>query len=188
MRSNGFLLRKLAAISLLLILLFNVAGYQVVIFTMQSNNAIALEKKLDQKEYADSELISIKTKLNLPYYQSSPSFERAYGSININGKDYAFVKRRVFNDTLELLCLPDKHKTELNTVKNEIAKSTADHQTSPDKKSSTVIKLNISEYLPLEATYIPLAETVCLERFNATTCPKLLPGYYLQQEHPPQSA
>ena len=189
MRPNCFSLRQLTAIILLLILLFNVAGYQLVIFTMQSNNAIALEKKLDKKEYADSELISIKTKLNLPYYQSSASFERAYGSVNINGKDYEFVKRRVFNDTLELLCLPDRHKTELNTVKNEIAKSTADHQSSvPDKKSTTVIKLNISEYLPLAASYLPFAEVIKLKKFNNTAGLHLLCGFYSQQEHPPQSA
>lgn len=156
---------------------------------MQSSSSAALEKKVDKKEYADSELISIKTKLNLPYYPNSASFERAYGSVNLNGKDYEFVKRRVFNDTLELLCLPDKKKTELNMVNNELAKSTADHQSStPDKNGTPIIKLNLSEYLPLAAIYLPFAEALLRERFNTTHSLRLLCGYDTQQERPPQSA
>ena len=77
---------------------------------MQSSSDAYLEKQVDQNKYNEDELITIKTKLNLPYYISSDQYERAYGSINIDGTNYQYVKRRVHNDTLELLCLPNRQK------------------------------------------------------------------------------
>ena len=97
---------------------------------MENGSEAFLEKKLDKREYSDEELISIKTKLNLPYYTGSRDFERSYGSININGVAYQYVKQRVYNDTLELLCLPNTAKTKLQEAKNEITKSSADAQAS----------------------------------------------------------
>ena len=181
--------KKLIAISLLLIMLFNICGYQLVILSMQSSSAKALEKKLDKNDYSENDLVSIKTKLNLPYYQSAETFERVYGSININGKDYEYVKRRVFNDTLELLCLPDKHKTDLNAVKNNWAKSAADHQSStPGKSSTPVIKISISEYLPLSSVSLSFVTTTIDRAYILEISPSLATGYCTQQERPPQSA
>lgn len=102
-----------------------------------------MESRLDQREYSDAELISIKTTLHLPYYSGSPSFERAYGSININGVVYEYVKRRVYQDTLELLCLPNAAKTKLQEAENEMVKASAEEQASvPLKKSAGAIKFS----------------------------------------------
>ena len=73
---------------------------------MQERHASVLEKKLDRQQYNDKDLITIKTALDLPYYASSTDYERAYGSVEVNGVTYEYVKRRVHRDTLELLCLP----------------------------------------------------------------------------------
>jgi len=114
---------------------------------MENQGDVAMEKKLDQRDYNDDELISIKTTLHLPYYTSSASFERVYGSINLNGVVYEYVKRRVFNDTLELLCLPNAAKTKLQTLRNELTKATADGQASaPVKKGTSVIKLSLPDF------------------------------------------
>jgi hypothetical protein len=112
---------------------------------MQSNSEAYLEKKVDQNKYDESDLITIKTKLNLPYYTGSNQFERAYGSIDINGANYQYVKRRVHNDTLELLCLPNQVKTKLQEVHNELTKSFADGQASTPKKNTT-IKISLPDF------------------------------------------
>ena len=120
----GFLatLKRLSSILFLFVLLFNFWGYRFMIDCLQDQQDISLNSQLDADQYNDQDLISIKTSLNLPYYTNSGSYERAYGSINVNGVDYEYVKRRVYNDTLELLCLPNQAKTNLQTVKNQFFK------------------------------------------------------------------
>jgi hypothetical protein len=138
-------LKRLAAIAFLAVILFNFYGYRLVISYMQFNSEASLEKNVDQNKYDESDLITIKTKLNLPYYTGSDQFERAYGSITINGNNYQYVKRRVHNDTLELLCLPNQVNTKLQQVHNEMAKSFADGQASAPKKNTT-IKITLPDF------------------------------------------
>ena len=130
---------------MLLVLLFNLVGYRLLINEMQDSMSVALERKVDRNEFDDHELITIKTKLNLPYYNSSPEFERVYGSININGVDYEYVKRRVYKDTLELLCLPNETKTRLETAKNDFLNLSLNGQPA-NKKSGTAIKINLPDF------------------------------------------
>lgn len=105
---------------------------------MQETYAAILESQLDKKQYSDAELISIKIRLNLPYYTSSTEYERAYGSIEANGISYEYVKRRVHQDTLELLCLPNKTKMQLQTAENAFFKMSVDGTSQQDRKSNTV--------------------------------------------------
>ena len=114
---------------------------------MQDRQQQNFTAKLDKADYSDQELVSIKTVLNLPYYTSSSEYERAYGSINVNGVDYEYVKRRVLNDTLELLCLPNHTKTNLQAAKSDLAKFSVDGQTSQsNKKSSNILKINFPDF------------------------------------------
>ena len=159
----------------------------MVITYMERGSEAVLEKKLDKQEYNDDELLSIKTKLNLPYYTSSADFERAYGSIRIDGVVYEYVKKRVYNDTLELLCLPNVAKTKLQDVKNDLAKFAADGQTSlPVKKGSAILKISLPDFFqPVQADAVvcaALQTTYLLQniRFAAT-------DYSGQQDRPPQT-
>lgn len=140
-------MRKLASILFLIVLLFNLVGYRLTIDYLQEQQQQATSYKIDQEEFSDDELISVKTVLNLPYYSSSPEFERAYGSMNINGVEYDYVKRRVYNGTLELLCLPNQEKTKLQAVKNDFLKLSVDQtNTQSNKKSSTILKISLPDY------------------------------------------
>jgi hypothetical protein len=180
------LLRRLAAILLIAIILFNFYGYRLVISCMQSNSEAYIEKQVDKNNYNEQELISIKTKLNLPYYTSSSQFERTYGSITINGNNYQYVKRRVLNDTLELLCLPNPTKTKLESVDNELTKALADGQASTPKKNST-IKITLPDFFQSFKNFTsPLLLIVSTKYFSFIDS-SLPEDYHPRQERPPQS-
>jgi len=111
-------LRKIASIFLLGVLLFNWVGYRLVIGYLQVRTEHELEAKLDVKDYDESELITMKVAVtHLSYYNSYNQFERVNGSINIGGIEYKYVERRLFNDSLELRCLPDNAATKLGSCK-----------------------------------------------------------------------
>ena len=140
-------MKRLATILFLAILAFNFYGYQLLISCVEKNNDVVLEGRLDNHEYNDDNLISIKTPLNLPYSTNSISYERAYGSVNVNGVDYEYVKRRVYHDTLELLCVPNTAKTNLRDTRNDFVKLSLEAQ--PTGKKSTGhsnLKIGLPDY------------------------------------------
>lgn len=110
---------------------------------MQSKSEAFLEKQVDEANYDESDLIVVKTRLNLPYYTSAAQYERVHGSIAINGRHYVYVKRRVHNDTLEVLCLPNEAKSKLQLISNELAKSIADDAWAPKKNITIKISLPV---------------------------------------------
>lgn len=140
-------MKRFTAICFLGVLLFNLCGYQWVIDYLQTRHDQKLTAQLDKDQYRDEDLISIKTPLSLPYYNAAADFERVDGSIQINGVEYKYVKRRIVNDSLELLCLPNPEKQKLQTAKSDFFKLSNDLQrTEGNKKSSNIIKTVLPDY------------------------------------------
>lgn len=91
------------------VLFFNALGYRALTSFMQYRSSRQLESKLDRLQYDETQLTTIKIPVtHLAYYQNSAAFERVDGEMDINGVPYKYVKRRIYNDSLELLCIPDQ--------------------------------------------------------------------------------
>lgn len=127
-------------------MLFNLCGYRLVIHYLQNWSTAELASQIDNNDYDDATLISIKTPLSLPYYTNSETYERVDGVISIDGEYYNYVKRRVFNDSLELLCLPNTIKDRLDKVEVEYSKSVSDGQADKNSKKPTIIKNILPEF------------------------------------------
>src|SRR5438309_1380203 len=119
------------------ILLFNWCGYQFLYNYLQSRSDRQIEKRLDQNNYNEKDLVSLKFALNLPYMNDQSEYQRIDGEINIDGIQYKYVKRRVFHDSLFILCIPAKEKMKLLNAKNDYFKSTSGIQNQGTNKSKT---------------------------------------------------
>lgn len=179
-------MKRLSAIVFLLVLVFNLYGYRVAVLYLEKKNEAAWEQKLDKQDFKEAELLSIKTKLHLPYYTRTTDFERAYGTITVGNVVYEYVQKRVYQDTLELRCLPNATKTKLQQVKNELTKSTAGDEASvPVKKGMKTIKLSFPDYCQMAETALPLPVFLPSKH-------RLQNNYFLKadftcrQERPPQ--
>jgi len=140
-------LKKIAAILLLSLMIFNLAGYRWL-FTAIENKATAnLEQKISGGQYSNEQLVEIRIPLNMPYY-SDKDYENVYGETDFNGEHLRYVKRKVSGNTLYLLCLPNTEKTSIAKVKNEFTKAVNDVPS--DKQGSQqkniLIKLLTSEF------------------------------------------
>ncbi len=129
-------MKRLAAILLLGIFSFNIFGYKIVAIFLEQQENEKMELAFDGNDYADQQLISIKQPTNLPYYQNSKTFQRIDGEIEIEGVYYKYVKCRIYNDSLELLCIPNTAKMKIQAAKADFSKLVADFQTSAGKKKS----------------------------------------------------
>ncbi len=72
----------------------------------------------------------------MPYQTNWSSYERVDGEINYQGKIYRYVKRRVYNSELILLCLPYAEKMKLQTARDDFFKFANDLQQNASSKKS----------------------------------------------------
>jgi hypothetical protein len=143
-------LKKIASVLLISLLLLNWFGYNLVVNYLQHNADIRLEALLDNSVYEEEELIEIKIPTNIPYLNSWAHFERYDGEVEMNGKIYKYVKRKVYNDTLYLLCIPNTKKMQLENSRNDYLATSGDYasnNTGKSGKSKPVsLKNLLSEY------------------------------------------
>ena len=119
-------MRKSASIILLFILLFNMVGYRAWFYCAEKNADAAMESRLDKEQYDENDLVTLEVPLYNPYQLEQKTFERVNGEISFEGKTYKFVKRRVTDGKLILLCIPDTRKMVLKEAKTNYGNSAND--------------------------------------------------------------
>ena len=130
-------MKRVVAIVLMGILLFNWYGYRIVADYFENKASVEMQAQLDVNNYAEADLISIKVPVSLPYGPNSQNFEKVEGNIDIHGVNYQYVKRRIYNDTLELMCIPNTEKTTIKNARDEFSKLANDFvNLSTSKKTS----------------------------------------------------
>ena len=104
---------------------------------MEGKANTRLEAQLDNNNYDESQLISIKVPAkHLAYYNNSKQFERVDGEIEINGIQYKYVKKRLYNDEFEYLCIPNNDVNKLRTARDDFFKLVNDLQHNGQGKKS----------------------------------------------------
>lgn len=144
-------MRKLAAIFLFALFLFNIIGYKIIFCYAQRQSDIQIEASLDKNLYSEAELVTIKIPLSLPYQNEQMKFERVDGEISFNGKIYKYVKRKISEGNLILLCLPDYNKMRIKKEKEDFGKDVNNFaQNTGSKKQenskSSFSKNSLSDY------------------------------------------
>ena len=142
-------MKRLAAILFIGVFMFNWLGYRLLTDYLQHRSDTRLEAKLDRNDYDASRLIEMKVPLNIPYQTSSSDFERIDGEIEIDGIHYKYVKRKIENGQLVLLCLPNDTKTKLESAKDDYFKLVNDLQHPSQNKNpgqGHTVKNPVTEY------------------------------------------
>jgi hypothetical protein len=113
-------LKKIAAILLIGILFFNWYGYRLLSAYWQQRADRLLEQRLDNEDYDESQLIWLKIPVRtLSYSNPSTEFERIDGEIILDDIAYKYVKRRLCNDSVELLCIRNTTVMQMGQAQNE---------------------------------------------------------------------
>ena len=111
--------KRLTALFLALLFLFNLAGYRLFFHYLQEKADGRYEQLLDRNAADESGMITLKVDLDMPYLAQNTTFERVNGEIDVDGVIYKYVKRKIHNGQLVLLCLPDQKKTRLKSASND---------------------------------------------------------------------
>lgn len=184
-------MKKLSAILLIALFLFNLFGYRILFNYEQRQSDMRLETLLDKQDYNEADLVTIKVPLSLPYVNNQQNFERVDGEITVNGKILKYVKRKIFDGNLILLCLPDHNKMRIESAKEEFFRYANDLvQNNQSKKSnntkSIVFKNVLSEYYIDASDYTPAFQSM-LQSYSITSQLNFLPSsHYKLPEQPPE--
>ena len=143
-------MKKIAAILILCLLTFNWIGYRFLVNYLQQKADRNLESRIDQNDFDESQLIEIRVALNMPYQNTWTEFERHYGQIEIDGKFYNYVKRKIEDGWLILKCLPNEQKQNIKNTGDALFKITNGIDQDQNSKSpspiSRLIKISSSDY------------------------------------------
>jgi len=182
-------LKKFVSILLLGILFFNLCGYQMLHVYLEKRAVQQLQLKLEFNNYDEKDLVSIKVPaIHLPYYRHSMQFEIFNGQLEAGGISYCYVKRRFSNDSIEMLCIPNLRKMELQHCKFDFIDLVNDLKPleKNQKANSTSKKNNTTEYLNIQ-TLIKSGKPNYIFQNLGGHYPVFLPGQSLaEDEHPPE--
>lgn len=185
-------LKKIATIVLLALVLFNLVGYKLIFYYIQQQADRQLETSLDNGSYNEADLITIKIPLSNPYQLNHPDFERVDGEINVKGVIYKYVKRKICDGQLVLLCLPDKNKMRLQKAKNDFFSETnnlAQHNGSKNGPSKNAgFKMADSDYVQTRSEYSFVRFLIQYSRPGTHAGFALLSAPHISPEQPPDVA
>jgi len=137
-------LKKLSAIILMLILLFNITGYRVWFYYAEHKANLAMESRLDNDQYNENELVSITIPLDNPYQLEQVNYQRINGEINFQGKNFKYVKRKVSEGKLILLCIPDVRKMVIKKAGTDYGNAVNDLNGNNKNSSRSGLQKNFS--------------------------------------------
>jgi hypothetical protein len=183
-------LKKGIAIVLLIVHVFNLAGYHALFAFLQQKASTQIIEQLDNGAYQAADLVEVKIPYPLPYSANWPDYQRFDGEVDMNGLHYNYVQRKMSNDTLYLLCIPNGEKAKLVTAKNDYFNSINEiSNPSQQKKSSSnsIEKVFCTEYSNLIEAY-SLPETANpFTRAYPSAQPVLLNQFISSPFQPPKA-
>jgi hypothetical protein len=185
------MLKQIASILLLGILAFNILGYRIYFNIAENKSTAIAENKIQNNDFDKQDLVTYKfSAKQLPYYTNSKNFELANGEVDVNGTVMTYIKKRIYNDSIEYVCLPNTHKTEIRNARDEFFKLVNDlnnltQNKTPKKQNNNTVKPFSFEATTLSATtYYDNAIVLIKNEYNISNT-SILPNPYLAYSTPP---
>jgi len=139
-------LKRLIAIFLILLLLFNALGFYGLFVGLRYKTAADLVERLDRDEYLDEETVTLKIPMAIPYHLDS-DYERVNGEIEHNGEFFRLVKQKLEKDTLYIVCIKDFDSKRIKQALADYVKTFTDKPLDA-KSAGKILTGFIKDFLP----------------------------------------
>lgn len=100
-------MKRSASIFFVALMIINTFGYYASVLVVQSSMQGYVRNKIAASAVELSGNLIIKLPLTLPYPIHSEEYLPASGKIEYNGKPYQMIKKRLYQDTLYVVCMTD---------------------------------------------------------------------------------
>ena len=178
-------LRKPFSILFALLLLLNVMGYYGVFLGLQYKNDKEMIQRFDSEQYSDSEIVTIKIPISIPYAMDSKDFERVDGKFEHKGEFYRLVKQKLSQDTLYVACVKDHENKRIDDAMTNFVKTFTDAPVDNHSSSKVVITF-IKDYIPQSFTVQHLTVGWETDVVKESSCRVLKSSFTSSIIHPPE--
>lgn len=114
----------------------NTIGYYAIFWGFQVHSDTRLTVQLDNDSYDETNAITVKVPISIPYLMDQSEFTRADGKFSSDGKYYRMVKQRYAQDTLTIVCIRDTGTEQIQTALGDYVKTFADNPQQSSKHNS----------------------------------------------------
>ena len=184
-------MKKTAAILFASILLFNLYGYKLLLNWRHIAEEVVLQDQIINNDFNEEDLISIKVATVLPpYISASEKYEWKDGEVVLNKTIYKYVKRKIFKDSIEFLCLPHPGKMNVESAREQFMQLCFDFQNAPDQNNSnhhSLVKPFTYEATSIKLLFLPLQELTLAMFFNDLQTPHLPQRFLSAVSQPPET-
>lgn len=140
-------LKKLIAISLVFLILFNTLGFYGLLVGLGFRVRQDLVQRLDNDQYRPEETMTLKVPLSVPYYMDDDEFQRVNGEIEHQGEFYRLVKQKLVQDTLYIVCIKDNKSKQIKKALTDYVKTFTDKPIDNKHHTKTVV-IVLKDYIP----------------------------------------
>jgi hypothetical protein len=119
-------LKRIFAIVLLSIHLFNLGGYALLYRYYIHQSDVQMVKQIFDNKIDNAKLIEIKIPVNMPTIQDWNDYEVVQGQIQLKDAYYNYVRLKMTRDTMYFICIPNTVKTRLEKANIITAKEIND--------------------------------------------------------------
>lgn len=158
-------LKKLTAILVLGVFLFNMGGYDLAFKYLIHQSDVQIVKKMYNEKNGAAKLIELKIPVHMPTIQDWTEYAHISGQIELNDGYYNYVGLKMTRDTMSLLCLPNHVKDLLVKGNLIVAKNLSDvplGKKGPDPVSKKVDQGYDNVYQVIRCDYRQFAEQMKL--------------------------
>jgi hypothetical protein len=111
-------MRSIISFCLIMLLAINWFGYDLMLHILSHQSNKSLAANFEKGNYRQEELLEIKVNLDLPYSTDWENFEKATGTISVEGVIYNFVERKLVNGYMVYHCLPNYQSTSIQNARD----------------------------------------------------------------------
>jgi hypothetical protein len=180
--------RRIAAIALLLLLLFNVLGFYGIFMGLQYQNRQQLVERFDAEQYDESQTITFKVPLSIPYAGDRQDYVRVDGEFENEGEFFHMIKQRLSQDTLYVVCVNDQQSKRIHRAMTDYVRTFSDDASGAQDQSKTIVPTFIKEYL-IEFHHVDRSSLGWAQPVSQHgTLPVFIPAFQTSIIHPPERA
>lgn len=178
-------MKRIISIAFVLIVVLNTMGYYGVFLGLHLRNDLAMSEALDANIYDESNTVTIKVVVSIPYAADQSEFERVNGQFKHNGDLYRMVKRKYAQDTLTVVCLKDTEHKKIEGALTDYVKTFSEKANDTKPTGKTTISF-IKDYLPISIAINSVTEGWALRVRHNLHYQSLIPTFSASIIHPPE--
>jgi hypothetical protein len=162
-------------------------GYHGIFLGMQYRNDNAMRKILDANKYDESQTVTLKIPISIPYMTDNLTFERVDGKFEHQGEHYRLVTQKYAKDTLTVVCVRDIENKKISQALSNYVKTFSDKASDQNQNSKITFNF-IKDYLPQVFSLKSISPGWEVDVIAYGFYTNLIPSFEASVVHPPERA